>query len=59
MTDCNVGGRRGRNIRDNLFVLSAITNNVSKEKGKTCDIAAYDIEKCFNALWAQECINDL
>ena len=59
MTDCNVGGRRGRNIRDNLFVLSAITNNVSKEKGKTYDIAAYDIEQCFDALWAQECINDL
>ena len=31
LTDCNVGGRRGRNIRDNLFVLNAITNNVNKD----------------------------
>ena len=42
LTDCNVGGRRGRNIRDNLFVLNAITNNVSKGGGEACDIAAYD-----------------
>ena len=31
LTDCNVGGRKGRNIRDNLFVLNAITNNVNKD----------------------------
>ena len=27
--------------------------------GKPCDIAAYDAEKCSDALWAQECVNDL
>ena len=32
LSDCNVGGRRGRNIRDNLFVFNAITNNVTKGK---------------------------
>ena len=40
LTDCNVGGRRGRNIQDNLFVLNAITNHVSKGNGEACDIAA-------------------
>ena len=59
LTDCNVGGRRGRNIRDNLFVLNAITNNVNKGSCESCDIAAYYAEKCFDALWAQECVNDL
>ena len=59
LSDCNVGGRRGRNIRDNLFVLNAITNNIIKGDGEACDIAAYDAEKCFDALWAQECINDM
>ena len=30
-------------------------------KGKTSevDIQVFDIEKCFDALWMQECINDL
>ena len=59
LTDCNVGGRPKRNIRDYLFVLNAITNLASKGKGKPCDIAAYDIEKCFDAMWAQETINDM
>ena len=59
LTDCNVGGRPKRNIRDYLFVLNAITNLASKGKGKLCDIAAYDIEKCFDAMWAQETINDM
>ena len=54
-----MGGRQGRNITDNLFVLNAITNDVANGSGKPCDIAAYDVEKCFDALWAQECINDL
>ena len=58
LTDCNVGGRRGRNFRDNIFFLNAITNNASKASGEACDIAVYDAEKCFDALWAQECVND-
>ena len=40
-------------------MLNAITNNVTKGKGEPCDIAAYDAEKCFDSLWAQECINDI
>ena len=59
ITDCNVGGRKERNIRDNLFVLNAITNHVKKGGGEACDISAYDIEKCFDSMWAQESINDL
>ena len=59
LTDSNVGGRRGRNIRDNIFVLNAIINSIKRGEKKACDIAVYDIEKCFDALWAQECINVL
>ena len=28
LSDCNVGGRRGRNVRDNTFVLNAILNSI-------------------------------
>ena len=59
LTDSNVGARKGRNIRDNIFVINAITNSVSKEKSDSIDIQLYDVEKCFDALWLQECINDI
>jgi hypothetical protein len=59
LTDSNVGGRRGRNIRDNIFVLNAVINSVKSGREEACDITVYDIEKCFDALWAQECINTL
>ena len=59
LTDSNVGARRDRNIRDNIFVLNAISNSVINSKKDDIDIQIFDIEKCFDALWAQECINDL
>ena len=59
LTDSNVGGRRGRNIRENIFVLSAITHSITKGKEDACDVIVTDVEKCFDALWAQECINTL
>ena len=43
LTDCNVGGRKARNIRDNIFVLNAIINSVKRGDKKACDIAVYDI----------------
>ena len=57
LTDSNVGGRRGRNIRDNIFVLNAITNSIRKGHEEPCDVIVTDVEKCFDGLWAQECIN--
>ena len=59
LTDANVGARKERNIRDNLFVLNAITNSVTNGKEKPCEVGVYDIAKAFDSLWAQECINDL
>ena len=59
LTDANVGARKDRNIRDNLFVLNAITNSVTNGSEKPCEIGIYDIAKAFESLWAQECINDL
>ena len=59
LTDSNVGARRGRNIRDNIFVLNAITNSVVKGNAEPVDLELYDVEKCFDGLWVEECINDL
>ena len=54
LTDCNVGARKERNIRDNIFVLDAIMNEAVNGSKEAVDIAIYDIEKCFDALWVEE-----
>ena len=59
LTDANVGSRKGRNVRDNLFVLYAIMNSVKSGNEEPCDLGVYDVIKCFDALWNQECINDI
>ena len=47
LSDSNVGARRNRNIRDKIFVINAILNNVRKKKLKGIDVTTYDAEKCF------------
>ena len=59
LTDANVGARKKRNIRDNLFVIYAIMNSVKRGNKESLDVCAYDAEKCFDALWTYECVNDL
>ena len=58
MSDSNVGGRKRRNIRDNLFIINGIINYAIKEKIEI-DITLYDIMKCFDAMWYQETMNDM
>ena len=59
LSNANVGSKKGRNVRDNLFVLYAIMNSIKSGGEEACDIGIYDVIKCFDSLWAQECINDL
>ena len=58
LTDCNVGARKRKNIQDNVFVLNAVMNDAVNGIKKAIDIAIYDVEKCFDSLWLEECIND-
>ena len=44
LTDSNVGGRKGRGIRDNLFVINAITSSVKNGGEDACDIQVFDVE---------------
>ena len=53
LSDSNVGARKNRNVRDNIFVLNAITNSVINGNSEPIDIQVFDIEKCFDALWVQ------
>ena len=59
LSDASVGARKKRNIRDNLFVVNAVFNSVKRGTEEPLDICTYDVDKCFDALWTHECINDL
>ena len=59
MSDSNIGARKKRNIRDHLFIIYAVINSVVKGSEQCIDIQIFDIEKCFDALWLEECLNDL
>ena len=55
----NIGGRKGRNIRDHLFVIYAVINDVINGSSPPLDIQSIDIHKCFDEMWYQETHNDM
>ena len=55
----NIGARKGRNIRDHLFVVYAIINDVINGSAPPIDIQSIDITKCFDEMWFAETHNDL
>jgi hypothetical protein len=59
LTDSNVGARKFRNIRDNIFVLNAIMNSQKNTIEEALDMHVYDVEQCFDSLWLEEVINCL
>ena len=59
LSDSNVGARRNRNIRDNIFVVNAIQNSIINGEEDPVDMQVVDVEKCFDGLWVEECINDI
>ena len=59
LTDCNVGSRKLRNIRDHIFVMNAILNSVINGNEEALDCQVYDVDKCHDSLWLHEVINDL
>ena len=56
LTDSNVGARKMRNIRDNIFVINAIMNTKKLQHEEALDVQVYDVEQCFDALWLKEVI---
>ena len=59
LTDGNVGARKYRNIRDNIFVLSAVTNSVVNGHENPIQVQIQDAVKCFDKLWLEETTNAL
>ena len=52
------GDMKGKGVVDNLFIIRGIINH-AKYLGKELWLTLYDIEKCFDSLWLEDCINSL
>ena len=52
------GGMKGKGVVDSLFILRAMVNH-AKYLNKELLITFYDIEKYFDSLWLEDCINSL
>ena len=59
MSDSQVGGRVEYSIRNHLFVVYSIINSVINKESPPVDIHLYDLRKCFDGLWLEECCNNL
>ena len=46
LTDGNVGARKNRNIRDNIFIIGAVINSVTNGSEEPIQVQVVDVEKC-------------
>jgi hypothetical protein len=59
MSDSNIGARRHKNVRNHLFVIHGIVNSVVHGEDDCVDIQIYDLVQAFDALWLDDCMNDI
>ena len=60
MSDSQVGARKGKNVRNHIWIVNGIISDVLSSKSKKpVDIQIYDYKQCFDSLWLKECMNDL
>ena len=59
MSDSNVGGRKGKSIRNHIFVINGIIMDVLSSKSKSIDVQILDYKQCFDAMWLEETLNDM
>ena len=59
MSDCQVGGRKKRSIRNHIFIVNSVINSVKQKASGPIDLQIFDVEKCFDSLWLEQCCNDL
>ena len=52
MSDSQVGGRRGKSVRNHIWILNGvITDVLSSKKRKPVDVQIFDYKQCFDSLW--------
>ena len=59
MSDSNIGARKNKNIKNHLFIVYAVINDVIKNKKHCIDLQIYDLVKAFDVLWLTDSFNSL
>ena len=59
ITNKNVGARKSQNIRDNIFLLGAISNSIINGHEEPIQVQIMDTDKCFDKLWLEATTNAL
>ena len=59
MSDSNIGARKNKNVRNHLFIVYGVIQSVLKEDRECVDIQIYDLVQAFDALWLDDCMNDI
>ena len=59
MSDSQIGARKGKNIRNHIWLVNGVICDVlSRKVKKPIDIHIYDYKQCFDSLWLEESLND-
>ena len=59
MSDSQIGARKGKNIRNHLWIVHGIISDVLNTKNKKpIDIQIFDYKQCFDSLWLKDCMNE-
>ena len=59
MSDSQVGARSEFSIRNHLFIIYSCLNSANQNESPPLDLHMYDLTKCFDGLWLEECCNNL
>ena len=59
MSDSQVGARTEFSLRNHLFIIYSCLNSANKNESPPIDLHMYDLTKCFDGLWLEECCNNL
>ena len=59
MSDSKIGARRNKNVCTHLFIVDGVISSVLREVRGYVEFQIYDLVQAFDALWLQDCMNDL
>ena len=59
MSDCQMGARKAKGCRNNIFILNAIIHDVMKAKRKPIMLQVCDYEQMFDSMNLEQAISDL
>ena len=60
MSDCQMGGRRGKGCKNNIFIINGVIHEVlQSKKMKPVVLQFYDYSQMFDSINLQEAISDI